>query len=569
MEKARKLSSDDIAINAFLNLAGTNNNDTYTGTDGNDTFDGLGGNDVIDGRGGDDWLQGGEGDDVIEGGLGNDTLNGGGGLNDTVVYWTFPGSVTVDLGSHSASGGEGTDVLAEFENVAGSTGSDTIRGDGGANVLDGNAGNDFLYGLDGDDYLRGDYAGQAGNDVLDGGNGNDRLLGFDGDDRIYGGAGDDLIDGGIGSDYIDGGTGADTLTYRGSSFRISVNLATGTASDGTGTDVVLNVENVDGSEFNDVIQGDGGANFLYGWGGDDTIDGGDGDDVINGGLENDIFVGGLGTDRIVYGSAPGGVTVNLETRLASGAYGNDSLTGIENADGSNYDDTLTGDSGNNELRGRDGNDSLWGGYGDDRLVGGGGNDHIVGGYGEDTLLAGTAGVIDRGYDTLDYDIAVDPGTLHNLRIDLIEGILHYVDDNNNSTYTSKETFSGFEAVIGWKANDFIFGTNIDPDGIISADNILDGRDGNDYLNGRDGNDTLIGGNGNDTFVFSNGADHVQDFRDGADHIEISAIFGATRFDQLTIRQSGADTIIAVGANSVTLDKFSVSNLDGGDFFFVP
>ncbi len=52
---------------------------------------------------------------------------------------------------------------------------------------------------------------------------------------------------------------------------------------------ILNIENVDGSLLDDVLQGNDGANVLqgldgadiiYGWGGDDVINGGAGDDQL-------------------------------------------------------------------------------------------------------------------------------------------------------------------------------------------------------------------------------------------------------------------------------------------------
>ncbi len=50
---------------------------------------------------------------------------------------------------------------------------------------------------------------------------------------------------------------------------------------------------------------------------------------------------------------------------------------IENVSGSIFDDTLTGDTGNNLLMGQNGNDILNGGEGADILAGGAGNDTFV------------------------------------------------------------------------------------------------------------------------------------------------------------------------------------------------
>jgi hypothetical protein len=77
---------------------------------------------------------------------------------------------------------------------------------------------------------------------------------------------------------------------------VTVNLATVTALDGwggiwklQGTDTLLNIENVEGSQFNDNITGDANANRLEGGAGNDTIDGGAGFDTLVGGIGTDVF----------------------------------------------------------------------------------------------------------------------------------------------------------------------------------------------------------------------------------------------------------------------------------------
>ena len=64
----------------------------------------------------------------------------------------------------------------------------------------------------------------------------------------------------------------------------------------------------------------------------------------------------------------------------------DTLTGIEDLEGSDHADTLTGNGGNNWLVGRAGNDTLRGGGGTDKLDGGLGQDTLWGGTGADTFL---------------------------------------------------------------------------------------------------------------------------------------------------------------------------------------
>ena len=69
-------------------------------------------------------------------------------------------------------------------------------------------------------------------------------------------------------------------------------------------------------------------------------------------LGNDILDGGVGSmDWAYYNSASAGVTANLATGLATGGAGSDTLTGIENLLGSNYNDVLTGNALANTLSG--------------------------------------------------------------------------------------------------------------------------------------------------------------------------------------------------------------------------
>jgi len=73
--------------------------------------------------------------------------------------------------------------------------------------------------------------------------------------------------------------------------------------------------------------------------------------------------GGSVNDTADYLNTAGGVTVDLSTGTATGAAGNDTLSGIENVRGSAFGDTLAGDAGAN---------LFWGGAGNDQLAGGAG-----------------------------------------------------------------------------------------------------------------------------------------------------------------------------------------------------
>jgi Ca2+-binding RTX toxin-like protein len=63
-----------------------------------------------------------------------------------------------------------------------------------------------------------------------------------------------------------------------------------------GNDVLLTLENITGSPYDDTLRGDDGANVVLAGAGDDEIDLRGGDDTTDGGDGTDIADGGAGTD---------------------------------------------------------------------------------------------------------------------------------------------------------------------------------------------------------------------------------------------------------------------------------
>ncbi len=124
--------------------------------------------------------------------------------------------------------------------------------------------------------------------------------------------------------------------------------------------------------------GGNGADRLYGQGGDDLLYGDAGADRID---------GGSGNDTAYYNGSTAGVTINLNvgtggTVTGSGGWAQgDTLFGIENLSGSDFNDRFTGTSAVNTFWGGAGSDTLNTGDGADFAYGGGGNDTINGGTG--------------------------------------------------------------------------------------------------------------------------------------------------------------------------------------------
>jgi hypothetical protein len=173
---------------------------------------------------------------------------------------------------------------------------------------------------------------------------------------------DDVLDNTVGEDdTIDGGAGNDTVSYVGAGGGAGVLIElSGQAFDlgNSDSDMLISIENVIGSSFDDVITGDENANVLDGAGG------------------NDLLSGGGGTDTASYASASmQGAAVDLGAGTASdGSGGNDVLFEIENLLGSDFGDSLTGDGSGNTIDGSGGDDALRGAGGADELTGGAGAD---------------------------------------------------------------------------------------------------------------------------------------------------------------------------------------------------
>ncbi|MCS6622546.1 Ig-like domain-containing protein [Roseibacterium beibuensis] len=360
--------------------------------------------------------------DVLRGGSGNDALVGGAGV-DTADYSAAGAGVRVQLNTGLASDGDGgTDTLTDIENLTGSAFDDVLIGNGVDSVLNGGLGSDTLVGLGGDDTLIG---GMGAANQMQGGLGDDvyiveandtvveflnegtdeirtgrstqtlaanvEILTYTGagaftgtgnilDNTLTGGAGDDLLAGGAGSDVLQGGAGSDTADYYLAAGGVTADVESGASNDGDGgVDTYVSIENLRGSSFADVLYGAAGSNVL---------DGGDGNDTLVGRGGNDSLRGGSGTDTADYGDAASGVSVFLNSGVASdGDGGVDALVSVENITGSAHGDLIAGSDGANVLAGGAGQDTLLGLGGDDILMGGSGAaNQLQGGTGNDRYI---------------------------------------------------------------------------------------------------------------------------------------------------------------------------------------
>ena len=83
------------------------------------------------------------------------------------------------------------------------------------------------------------------------------------DDTLIGSPGSDVFAGYEGNDMIDGAGGIDRVSFLYSEGGIHANLTTGVAT-GEGTDTLIRIEEIEGSQLNDELVGDTGPNRLLG-----------------------------------------------------------------------------------------------------------------------------------------------------------------------------------------------------------------------------------------------------------------------------------------------------------------
>ncbi|ADC61231.1 calcium-binding protein [Allochromatium vinosum] len=401
-------------------------------------------------------------DNLLDGAGGADRLEGGKG-NDTYLVDGF--DTVIEAGS------AGTDTIMTEVGILNNTlptnvenllllGSVNLTGKGNtlANVIYANVGDNLLDGVkntssSSKDTLSYEFGATAGVRVNlsllgsaqnTGGSGTDTLVG-DSFHNLTGSYYNDILQGTTSDNVLNGLGGSDTVSYENSatgSVIINLNLSTRQNTLGSGGDTLLSIENITGSTFDDTIIASSG---------------------------NNIMDGGLGSDTVSYVKSDGLVAVNLAVTTAqnTGGSGKDTLIKIENLIGSNYNDSLTGNTGANRLDGGKGADALKGGAGDDVYVVDNAGDVVTEAF-------------SQGNDTVQSWINLTlGGNIENLELMYDKSL---GDANNPKTGT------------GNTLNNTLTGN--------ALSNTLSGLGGNDVLDGAGGQDSLTGGGGADRFVFS-------------------------------------------------------------------
>jgi Ca2+-binding RTX toxin-like protein len=610
-------------------------NDQLYGEEGNDTIEGGAGDDLIDGGDGNDILIGMAGADAFVGGAGIDTVDyskestfqllvnlalnissGGTAAGDTYD------SIENLIGANDRIDRFiGTDVANTFW---GGGGGDYFNGGGGNDILYGQFDGDIIYGEAGDDII----SGGAAQDYIDGGDGIDTAdytldesqpnpgvgtrpiskvgvnidldagIGKGGDAegnvQIVGQGtlvkGDILvsIENVIGSKFadsfnsssvanrLDGADGIDVATYYGSKSAVTVDLAAGTASGGYAQgDVLVSIEGLAGSAFDDKLTGDGGNNSLTGQGGNDTIFGGGGDDTIDGDFianptvsvgfgESYATLGADATNKSIataysldgkfsYLADPqiGNATTVPHTTVNATGTGGPGVYAVTLAAG----ETLVADIDNTSALLNDSYVRLWRADGSQVAL----NDDSTGDVGStsgnyDSLLrytatvAGTYYIVVGDYNTRNSGNGITVGATYELNVSVSPAppIMPNIGVAGNDTIDGGD---GNDTINGRAGDDNLTG------GI--GNDTIDGGDGNDVVNGGDGDDSLVGGAGTDTLIGGAGIDAL-DGGDGDDSLD-----GGDGGDSL-VGGVGIDTLVG-GLGNDTLDGGAGADiLDGGD-----
>jgi len=561
-------------------------NDIMSGGHGNDDMYGGGENDTMHGNAGDDYLEGNCADDEMYGDAGQDDLIGGTSQN--------AGGVP-DGGDTMYGGSNSSDLLSDFDVLAGDNASIVRPVDGGDWITDdfsaeaigvvrrvvtlydvgevdppagtgpagtGTSGGDDMFGEGGFDIMY----GQGGNEnEMRGGTGDDYMEGNDGADEMYGDQGQDDLIGGTGRTKSDDPS---------------------TAEDGRldGSDTIYGGDGAGGVADNDydVIMGDNA-----------TIDrpldaeGKWQTNTFNAAVKRIIRLYDVGEVDPPAGTGPAG----------TGTSGGDTLYGEANDDvmyGQGADDTMSGGPGDDYMEGNDGSDTMTGEDGNDDMAGGTGriNDDPPEGTdgrldaGEVNMTGGNGFDFMAGDNAIIVRVLVEGKWVPNTFNDGIQHERIVLLDINSSDMA---LVSGGDTMFGDDDDDVMYGQGngadedgdddgrIDEDPADSVDNdgdgsidedaggdVMHGNNAEDYMEGNHGADFMYGDSGQDDMIGGTGRvgddpeDGVDGRLDGDD-----TMFGESDTSEGTADGDGADAM--TGDNAIIVRPLVESGEHAGQW----
>ncbi len=315
------------------------------------------------------------------------------------------------------------------------------------------------------------------------------------------------------------------MSFGNANIGVSVNLAGTTASDGTDADTVTggvqantdsfaNIDEVQGSAFNDTLVGGGQSKSFSG----------QLSETFRGTAGNDSVDGSAGEDRVDYRFSTGAANVTLGNGTLGGSAsdgqgGTDTLRNVEAVRGSAFADTLTGGGTHNT-------GTI---YDYEVFEGMEGNDIISGGTGFDIAVYG----------------ASDGGVIVNLsNLDQTVGALIVQAGTALDGFGTKDTLLGVEQVIGSDYADTIFGSNS-----LTDREAFRGGAGNDLIFGGGGNDgAFYNGSPNAVYVNLGGGFANDGYGDVDTLVDIEAARGSIFNDTLLGGGSGNESFEGIQGN---------------------
>ncbi len=393
------------------------------------------------------------------------------------------------------------------------------------------------------------------------GDGNDTVIGDSVTTLISTGRGDDGIVASLSADYLDAGAGTDTLDLSNLTDSVWFDMNNDELYIGPNAQMgigvrqdALNFENVIGTGFDDLLEGNNSINIIKGGDGNDTLRDSTGGDTLEGQVGNDTFtLSGGGTN------ADGGADNDIFDIISGG---NTVIGGIG-------DDTAIVDFANTV------------GFSETNTISLGAGDDIV-----RILNGATFDDLDGGadIDTLDLSmLTTNTTSLQTLNLNTV---------SSQFAYGGFLTLSGFENILGSDLRESFMGTadaNMMSGG--GGSDILRGEGGNDVLNGGTGADRLIGGTGIDRAQYSNAAASVRaDLQlsgtntgeaAGDIYTSIENLYGSTHDDLLLgdgggnriwgdsgndrmFGRSGNDVLFGMNGDDVLIGGAGVDTLVGGN-----
>lgn len=268
-----------------------------------------------------------------------------------------------------------------------------------------------------------------------------------------------------------------------------------------------NIEDVIGTEFDDVIVGNELDNELFGGAGNDRIYGGEGNDTLDGGTNTNHEGGAI--------------------------------------------DVLFGDEDNDSYVVNAGSQLV-------EFIEGAGDDSFIFGSGQlgtviitsNELLGGNVNGDGTGSDRLDFsamssrvDLSLSNSVFFDIDVTPDSNDLELAITYNNPTWGS----ANIENVVGTQFNDVIVGNEFD--------NVLVGGNGDDTLNGREGADALFGGIGIDTYLVNPSEDYLDDkFIDGDQEIIVEDSNGnSNQFPGISSIIDPSEVEDVVDGTSISID----------------